>query len=51
MALSENTKNTGVQTELVIYPRESHDIQELSHRVDVLRRMVNWIDTYMPLVK
>jgi len=44
-------KRYDVQTELVIYPRESHDIQELSHRVDVLRRMVNWIDTYMPLVK
>ena len=41
-------KRYDVQTELVIYPREPHGIQELSHRVDMLRRMVNWIDTYMP---
>ena len=38
----------GVETELVIYPREPHGIKELNHRLDLLHRMSSWITTYVP---
>ncbi|MDH4054784.1 MAG: S9 family peptidase [Gammaproteobacteria bacterium] len=37
----------GVDTELVVYPRERHNVAELHHRIDVLTRMVAWIETYV----
>jgi len=36
----------GVETELVTYPREPHQIKELHHRIDVLARMAAWIDVH-----
>jgi dipeptidyl aminopeptidase/acylaminoacyl peptidase len=41
-------KRYGVETELVIYPREPHRIKERSHRIDLLSRMIDWITTYLP---
>ena len=38
---------SGVETELVIYPREGHGFSELGHRRDVLRRIINWFGEYM----
>ena len=35
-------KDAGVETELVIYPRERHSLQEYSHRLDLQRRMLAW---------
>ena len=35
----------GVDAELVIYPREGHRIREEKHRLDLLRRVVEWFDT------
>jgi dipeptidyl aminopeptidase/acylaminoacyl peptidase len=32
----------GVPTEMVMYPRESHGINEHSHQEDLLRRVLNW---------
>jgi dipeptidyl aminopeptidase/acylaminoacyl peptidase len=40
-------KDAGVETELVIYPRERHSIQEYSHRIDVQRRMLAWFDKHL----
>jgi dipeptidyl aminopeptidase/acylaminoacyl peptidase len=40
-------KDAGVETELVIYPRERHSIQEYSHRVDVQKRMLAWFDKHL----
>ena len=40
-------KDAGVETELVIYPRERHSIQEYSHRVDLQRRMLAWFDKHL----
>ncbi len=37
----------GVATELVVYPREPHDIGELQHRIDLLTRMAGWINAYV----
>ena len=40
-------KDAGVETELVIYPREHHSIQEYSHRLDVQKRMLAWFDKHL----
>lgn len=40
-------KDAGVETELVIYPRERHSIQEYTHRIDVQRRMLAWFDKHL----
>lgn len=36
-----------VDTEMVIYPREPHSIQEESHKLDVLERMTEWFDRFL----
>ena len=40
-------KDVGVETELVIYPRERHNIQERGHQLDVQRRMLAWFDKHL----
>ena len=40
-------KDLGVETELVIYPRERHSIQERGHQLDVQRRMLAWFDKHL----
>jgi dipeptidyl aminopeptidase/acylaminoacyl peptidase len=40
-------KDAGVEAELVIYPRERHNIQEYSHRVDLQKRMLAWFDKHL----
>ena len=40
-------KDVGVETELVIYPRDGHAIQEYSHRVDLQKRMLAWFDKHL----
>ena len=40
-------KDAGVETELVIYPRERHSIREYPHLVDVQRRMLTWFDKHL----
>lgn len=36
----------GVDAQMVIYPREPHRIRERSHRIDVMSRMLEWIEKY-----
>ncbi len=40
-------KRYGVETELVIYPREGHRIREERHQTDLLQRVVDWYDRYL----
>jgi dipeptidyl aminopeptidase/acylaminoacyl peptidase len=40
-------KDVGVETELVVYPREGHNIQEYAHQLDIQRRVVAWFDKYL----
>lgn len=40
-------KRYDVEAELVIYPRELHEIQEELHRLDVLERMTQWFDRFL----
>lgn len=45
--LYRGLKRYGVESELVLYPREPHGFQEAKHRVDVQKRVVEWFDKYL----
>lgn len=38
-----------VPVELVIYPREGHGMDEAAHRLDFLRRGLDWFDRYLSI--
>jgi dipeptidyl aminopeptidase/acylaminoacyl peptidase len=40
-------KELGVDTELVVYPREGHGIREREHARDVLERAIGWFKRYV----
>ncbi|MFQ6618777.1 MAG: alpha/beta hydrolase family protein, partial [Fidelibacterota bacterium] len=37
----------GVDTRLVIYPREPHGLREREHQLDFINRVMEWYDTYV----
>jgi len=39
-------KKVGVETEMVIYPDESHIIRQLPHREDIVRRVIDWFERH-----
>jgi dipeptidyl aminopeptidase/acylaminoacyl peptidase len=41
-------RDTGVRTQLVVYPNEGHGFVNPAHRRDVMVRAVEWFDRYMP---
>ena len=43
----EGLKSRGVETELVLYPREPHGIGERKHQLDLLNRVVEWYDKHL----
>lgn len=46
-ALYRALKRYGVETELVVYPREGHGLKEEKHLVDRLNRIVGWFDKHL----
>lgn len=40
-------RHKGVDTELVIYPREGHGFSERAHQLDYLKRVIAWYDRYL----
>ncbi len=40
-------KDVGVEAELVLYPREGHNIQEYTHQLDLQKRVLAWFDKYL----
>ena len=40
-------KDLGVETKMVVYPREGHTIREYQHRLDVQRRALAWFDAHL----
>ena len=47
MELYRGLKRYGVETELVLYPREPHGFHEEKHLVDRLNRILAWYDKYL----
>ncbi len=45
--LYRGLKRYGVESELVMYPREPHGFQEAKHRADMQRRVVEWFEKYL----
>jgi dipeptidyl aminopeptidase/acylaminoacyl peptidase len=45
--LYRGLKRYGVETELVVYPREPHGFHEEKHLVDRLNRILGWYDKYL----
>lgn len=45
--LYRGLKHYGVETELVLYPREPHGLREEKHLVDRLSRMLAWYDAHV----
>lgn len=43
----EGLKQRGIETEMVVYPREGHGIMERRHQIDLLRRVVDWYDRHL----
>lgn len=41
-------REQGVRTQLVVYPNEGHHFVDREHQRDVLRRALEWFQTYMP---
>ncbi len=37
-----------VPAELVLYPREHHGFVELTHNIDYITRMIDWVEKYCP---
>ncbi|WP_206679629.1 alpha/beta hydrolase family protein [Rhizobium changzhiense] len=37
----------GVESELVVYPREGHGVREREHQLDAWRRTIGWFDRYL----
>ena len=40
-------KELGIQTELIVYPREGHGYQERVHMIDSFQRHLNWFNEHM----
>jgi dipeptidyl aminopeptidase/acylaminoacyl peptidase len=40
-------RDRGVETEMVVYPREPHMITERKHQADMLRRVFEWYDSHL----
>ncbi len=40
-------KDVGVETEMVVYPREGHNLQEYTHQLDVQKRVLAWFDKHL----
>jgi dipeptidyl aminopeptidase/acylaminoacyl peptidase len=45
--LYRGLKRYGVESELVLYPREPHGFQEAKHRVDMQKRVMEWFDAHL----
>ena len=45
--LYRGLKHYGVESELVVYPREPHGLREEKHLLDRLNRILAWYDAHM----
>jgi dipeptidyl aminopeptidase/acylaminoacyl peptidase len=47
LELYRGLKRYGVETELVVYPREPHGFHEEKHLIDRMNRILDWYDKYL----
>jgi dipeptidyl aminopeptidase/acylaminoacyl peptidase len=40
-------KTLGVETEIVVYPREGHNLEERAHQIDFQKRVLGWYDKHL----
>jgi dipeptidyl aminopeptidase/acylaminoacyl peptidase len=40
-------KSLGIETEMVVYPREGHSIEERAHQIDFQKRVLAWFDKHL----
>ena len=40
-------RERNVPTQLVVYPREPHGVRERAHQLDILRRVLDWYNTWL----
>lgn len=40
-------RHAGVETELVIYPREGHGLGEVPHQQDLYERTIQWLKAHV----
>lgn len=45
--LYQGLLQVGVETEMVVYPREGHGFREIYHQIDVVERIVEWFERYL----
>lgn len=41
-------RDLGVPTELAVYPREAHGVEEYAHQLDMARRVMAWLKEHLP---
>ena len=42
-------KSAGIETELVIYPRQKHGFHERAHQLDLANRVCDWFARFIPV--
>ena len=45
--LYRGLRQSGVTTELVVYPREGHAFKEIYHQIDLLERIIDWYERHL----
>ncbi len=40
-------KQSGVECEMVVYPREGHSLREIHHQIDLIERIVDWFELHL----
>jgi dipeptidyl aminopeptidase/acylaminoacyl peptidase len=47
MELFRALKTLGVPVRFVRYPREKHSIVERAHQIDLMNKIIEWLDRYL----
>ncbi len=45
--LYNGLKQSGVEVEMVVYPREGHSLREIRHQIDLIERIVGWFELHL----
>ena len=45
--LYNGLKQSGVECEMVVYPREGHLLREIHHQIDLIERIIDWFELHL----